>query len=338
MLSIVLDEAVLNTPDYAVARAFIRREYFVKAVISLPRDAFKDLAKTTAKTSILVLHRKPEPNVEQREPVFYARAESIGPSGRDVRRSNDLIAIAKAYAAWSRPLIDEGTRRKSVAEIPFCDDIMYQLAVDTAPAIMADMLSAPGDRLDEPFRVKERLVRAMQEPVELRDLAALVAKGRTPPDRAVHDVATISRSDATVRYKATESLSYSSTQLQTLKEGDVVISGIDFVNGAIGVVPPNCDGMVVSKEFYILRPNAEYDAHWLVAMLRSPKMRRIIEGTITGTSNRTRVESADVLMSLPVPKPPSKEDRRVIADTLRRAHASTREASRLMSEVAKQTG
>jgi type I restriction-modification system DNA methylase subunit len=78
LVGIVIDEAVLNTRDYKVAREFIVANFFVKVVISLPRDAFQFLARTTAKTSILLLARKPDPAVMQREPIFYAKAGVIG--------------------------------------------------------------------------------------------------------------------------------------------------------------------------------------------------------------------------------------------------------------------
>jgi len=93
MIGLIIDEAVLNTREYAQARAFLRNQYFLKAVVSLPRDAFADLAKTTAKTSILLLVRKEDPDVSQREPVFFARAELTGPTAGDLKRRDVSIGI-----------------------------------------------------------------------------------------------------------------------------------------------------------------------------------------------------------------------------------------------------
>ena len=44
LVGIVIDEAVLNTRDYKVARDFIISKFFIKAIVSLPRDAFQFLA------------------------------------------------------------------------------------------------------------------------------------------------------------------------------------------------------------------------------------------------------------------------------------------------------
>jgi len=84
--------------------------------------------------------------------------------------------------------------------------------------------------------------------------------------------------------------------------------------------------MVVSKEYYILRAKEGVDAHWLVAALRTSLVRRIIEGTVTGTSNRTRVESADALMALRTPPAPDAAAQRAAGDMLRAAHRHQAEA------------
>lgn len=76
--AVVVDEAILNTPDYAPTREFIRDRFYVKAVVSLGRQAFEYLAHTSAKTSVLLLVRKPERGKPQREPIFFAHAERVG--------------------------------------------------------------------------------------------------------------------------------------------------------------------------------------------------------------------------------------------------------------------
>ena len=77
-LLIILDEGVLNTLDYREVRDFIKREFYIKAIISLTRDAFVPVSNTSTKTSILYAIRKEDPDALQREPVFYAHAEKVG--------------------------------------------------------------------------------------------------------------------------------------------------------------------------------------------------------------------------------------------------------------------
>jgi len=77
-LLIVLDEGVLNTDDYRRVREFVRKYFYVKAVISLTRDTFVPVSNTSTKTSILYAIKKQDPDAMQQEPVFFAHAEKVG--------------------------------------------------------------------------------------------------------------------------------------------------------------------------------------------------------------------------------------------------------------------
>ena len=98
--AIVVDEAILNTLDYAHVRKFIREKFFIKAVVSLGRPAFKYLAHTDAKTSILYLIKKSNPGLVQKEPVFFAHAERVGYSSVGKWIGSDLPAIRFQYDAF----------------------------------------------------------------------------------------------------------------------------------------------------------------------------------------------------------------------------------------------
>jgi len=74
----IIDEGVLNTDNYGEVRNFIRKYFFIKAIISLTRDTFVPVSNTTTKTSILYAIKKPDPNVVQKEPIFFGHAEKVG--------------------------------------------------------------------------------------------------------------------------------------------------------------------------------------------------------------------------------------------------------------------
>ncbi len=90
-LLIVLDEGILNTDDYKHVRDFIRKYFYVKAVISLTRDAFVPVANTSTKTSILYAIKKQDPDATQKEPVFFAHAEKVGLDTKKKVCPNDLF-------------------------------------------------------------------------------------------------------------------------------------------------------------------------------------------------------------------------------------------------------
>jgi type I restriction-modification system DNA methylase subunit len=88
---IVLDEGILNTDDFKEFRAFIKREFFIKAIISLTQDTFIPVSRTMTKTSILYGIRKSDTSVVQREPIFFAHAEKVGLSTRKKICANHLF-------------------------------------------------------------------------------------------------------------------------------------------------------------------------------------------------------------------------------------------------------
>jgi type I restriction-modification system DNA methylase subunit len=88
---IILDEAILNTDDYAHVRRFIRDRFYIKAIISLTRDTFVPVSRTTTKTSILYAIKKDDPTAKQQEPIFYAHAEKVGIDTRRRTCANDLF-------------------------------------------------------------------------------------------------------------------------------------------------------------------------------------------------------------------------------------------------------
>jgi type I restriction-modification system DNA methylase subunit len=88
---IILDEAILNTDDYAYVRRFIHERFYIKAVISLTRDTFVPVSRTTTKTSILYAIKKDDLTAKQQEPIFYAHAEQVGIDTRRRICKNDLF-------------------------------------------------------------------------------------------------------------------------------------------------------------------------------------------------------------------------------------------------------
>lgn len=89
----VIDESILNTEQDKIFRDYILQNYIIKAVISLPRNAFIN-AETTTKTSILYLRKKLN-QTEKQPPIFMAMSQNIGhgDSGRQQSERCDLFRI-----------------------------------------------------------------------------------------------------------------------------------------------------------------------------------------------------------------------------------------------------
>jgi len=91
----VMDDGVLNTDNYKDIRSSIKKNYFIKAIISLPHTTFKRLAKSSPKASILYLTKKDNPLNSQKEPIFFAHAELTGIDTRGRKCRNDFDEIKK---------------------------------------------------------------------------------------------------------------------------------------------------------------------------------------------------------------------------------------------------
>jgi hypothetical protein len=90
-LIIILDEGILNTEDYKETRDFIKKYFYVKAIISLTRDTFVPVSKTSTKTSILYAIKKDDVTAIQQEPIFYAHVGKVGVDNRNKVCENHLF-------------------------------------------------------------------------------------------------------------------------------------------------------------------------------------------------------------------------------------------------------
>ncbi|HEX8674699.1 MAG TPA: N-6 DNA methylase [Longimicrobium sp.] len=328
-LGIIIDEAILNTTEHSGTRAFVRRHYFVKAVFSFGRDAFYHEARTTAKMSLVYLVKKGEEAAVQREPTFFAHAERTGIDRRGRSGASDLPSVLEAYlgfeaavrAAYHSHQFDEPAARRAIAALDLRGAVRVQWR-DEAPARddarmdyahAAALCSAP--RPD--FR-------------ELRDFVS--SEVRLPPEDPwdCYNFATIDRTTGEVRTLGEVATRYRPRDLRVVRTGDIVVSGIDLVNGAAGYAYPEADGLVLSREFYTLRLREHcadaVDPRYLALLLRTPQARNVVAGHVTGFSGRTRIKNADELLGLPIPPfPPIGVQHQIVAG-LERAVAGLREA------------
>ena len=92
----VIDESVLNTSSDADHRERLFRHFYIRAVFSLPQDAFSD-AGANVKTSILVLDRKEQESEDQPD-TFYGRSENIGYRASRINEAiSDLSGLLAAF-------------------------------------------------------------------------------------------------------------------------------------------------------------------------------------------------------------------------------------------------
>ncbi|WP_407539344.1 N-6 DNA methylase [Deinococcus radiomollis] len=297
ILGIVIDDAVLNTANYAETRAFIRKHYFIKAVISLNRDTFQYLGKTNAKTSILMLMRKPEDNVIQREPVLYAQVQKIGIKRNGEPTDNDLTLVVEAFQQF-----------KHAAQASYLKNTFEVSRLKFAPATqliqLVNLPEVETERFDaDAAWTSEEVEGSFDTAMKLEDVLDHISA--SPDDSSPLIYASVNRSNGRVLPKPGMTTKYNRGKLTVVDRGQLLLSSMDFVHGSVGVVGEDAEGCVVSPEYYVYAIKKDWedkvDPYWLSRLLRNPIMNRSIRRLVSGVSGRTRISLAKSVLSLPLP-------------------------------------
>jgi len=102
----ILDEGILNTDNYKHVRDYLKSHFYIKAIISLTRDAFVPVSKTSTKTSILYAIKKTDLTAIQKEPIFFAHVDKVGVDTKGKECENHLDKILEEYFAFKNAVIN----------------------------------------------------------------------------------------------------------------------------------------------------------------------------------------------------------------------------------------
>lgn len=334
----VVDDSILGSSKYRAFRAYLRAKFIIRAVVSLPGDAFQR-SNARVKTSIMVLQKKTEA-VEAQPAVFMYYATAVGLD--DPSRQRILPR-------------DIQIRNKALGEVAEVRKLYGKFVAGT---LKGDDHLVPASRLSDRLDVKSCLpkigrqenqwkkaglsVVRFGELVELvfpvEDEAAVVnAIKPADPDLVITSDSNEEVTFLRVRYdggaEPGDTLPASAsnyTVLRRIREDDIVISNINAVHGAVAVVPKELSGLVVSSEYTVCRATDAADARLLWMLLRSPQSRADLLLLATGIG-RTRVVWSNISqLKLPLPSTPLADD---VVRALKAAEAKEREAARLRGDT-----
>lgn len=324
----VVDDSILGAPRHKRVREWIRENWIVRAVVSLPGDAFQR-SQARVKTSLLVLEKKASPHEAQPD-VFMYYCSWVGID--DPSRTRILP-------------IDAENRERAREEIERVSDLYraFQAGKPEAAEWTVDA-AAIADRFDVKACLPEAESRVPDWEAAgftiqpLGDLLDLVVTKDSQTDREIDtsvtdDLVTYLR----VRYdgfcEAGDEISTTDIAKQTLtrvQTGDFVFSHINAIHGAVAVVPEEFDGLVVTNEYTVCRPSSNLSANVIWALVRSPEARAEMLLLATGIG-RTRVRWAELKkLLLPVP---NQEVRDRIDDAVERANQAEDDMRRLRAEA-----
>ena len=282
----IIDDGFLNGNSYRWFRDMLRKLYVVKAVISLPGDAFQR-SEARVKTSFVVLEKRdPEDRADwdDHPSIFMYACRFVGVDdpkrrrwmpGDDDRRESARDEVERVVREYGNFLDGTGDAEFIVPSDHAGDrlDVKHCLIKDdwrgaNDTTLLSDVVDV------KVFSALDIVECALHE--EHVQLFTVKYDGTPLPDRVI--------------FPRTET---EYPELYRVREGDIVISNIAATYGSVAVVPSHLDGLVVSKEYTVLRAKPDYDARVVRALLRSAEIRAEMLVRTTG-ANRTRVRWPDI--------------------------------------------
>ncbi len=325
----VIDDGILSGDDYRWFRDKLREWFLIRAVISLPGDAFQR-SNARVKMSYLIAEKRDPESQQAQPPVFMYPCQYVGiddpkrqrarPGDAEARRlaKEEIKIVVREYDKFlSGDVLDYSVPAVRVAD-----------RLDVKNCLMKGGRSIPlwsargfrtmplSDALEERIYADDDIIKK-DHPEEVRILVVRYEG--------------IAESDGEI---LPAEGSYS--KLYPVHQGDIVISNIAASHGSIAMVPPELDGCVVSNEYTVLQPKAGFDPIVLQLILRSPEVRADILLSSSG-ANRTRARW-DLMQNIVIPYPaPSiiKEVRQLAqeADDAKRRAAAALENAREVAET-----
>jgi type I restriction enzyme S subunit len=100
---------------------------------------------------------------------------------------------------------------------------------------------------------------------------------------------------------------------RVVRENQLILSKIDARNGAIGLVPPELDGAIVSNDFpsFEFRDPVRCDAAFMGWLVRSARFVELCKAASEGTTNRVRIKE-DRFLDQQIALPPLAEQQALI--------------------------
>lgn len=272
----IIDESILSGESYKSVRGYIRNNFIVIGIISLPGDAFKR-SSARVKTSVLILRKKQSGEVQ---PDLFMEASSyLGLEPQNAKRIG--IPTTKLQNLKMREFSRIIGNYHS-----FCNGVPGEYVIP------ADRIQ---DRLDVKYCTGLQGRKAAIWKSNGYSISSLGKELHEEKNRGIKikdgDTYQLLRVAYTGEISDGEILDCNSSYstLLQVKEWDIVISNMGVGRGATGIVPSYHGGKYVSNEYTILRANSKEETLFYATLLRTDEILADILSYTTGM-NRGRVK------------------------------------------------
>ncbi len=274
----VIDDTLLSSTQFKYVREFIRQHFLIRAIISLPGDTFQR-SGSRVKCSVLYLEKKKSLADDIQGDCFAYFAEYIGIDDLTPRASEADIQEARAKANREIETITESYKEF--------------MAGKPAPVVLSPERLA--DRLDLKYCVPlfGRMAKRWREQgIEVRhfsDCVTLTEDMINPGDYPDQQftLLRVSYAGRCEVDKISPGSRIKAGKMYRVQAGQLLFSTIRSTDGAIGIVPPEMDGALVSGSYSVFDCGSPEETAYLWSVLRSHEIRADMQSLSPGSGRYT---------------------------------------------------
>jgi type I restriction enzyme M protein len=308
MVGIIVNDGVLNNESDRPVRDFIKRNAWVKGIISLAKETFYGYG-SRAKTSILILQKKAEPDDGSQKMLFMAVAKNTGYAANGGQiPGNELPDILIDYRSFLR---DEASPKKHsdswVAEVgDRLDAEFYWKRRDGAGTPLAALRKSLSDLVNRSNKQYQAVETALPADGTLEDyevvgiekiLEEVQVKEKVASDRIYKLIGVRWWGGGPFLREKKLGRTIKGKTLCRLSSGLLIYNRLFAYRGSFAVLIDEHDGCYASIEFptFKVRESAveKYGdptivAKYVVHCLNSPQYLQIVDGLSTGSTKTSR--------------------------------------------------
>lgn len=278
--ALVVPDSILNQERYGWMRHHLIKRYTIRNITSLPIGTIRTGLSNTLKMSILFIENK------------GPQAQNVSTQFIQVKSEIDLsLGIQKSNFQELCFYLnkDTGKERKnkydSVANVKLTEEENWDV--------------------DAYFAKNSIKAQSAYTEYRLGDILRDITYGsEEPEEKIIYKLVTVrSKQHDVVLRERTKGEEIKTRPLRRIREGQLLISRIGAKDGAIGIVPKELDGALVSGNFLILDINKNMVLpYYLVLAMTTKPFKEILAGISTGITKRSWLRSQDLLeCRIPLP-------------------------------------
>ena len=290
--ALLIPDDILQKDQYEYERRELLRRHTIRAIISLPASAIRTQGRQAKWSVLLVKANQAHPLNDK---TLFAKVENAGVSNLGLpSEKNDFKLIEPIVFQWMKNGSMESGK-----------NVMWVNLLSTREwNVEGELL-----REESRFATQYHLYR-------LRDLVEIVSIPAAELSRDEYKQVTVRKNqhDVILRARVLAKDIKDIKRQSIARAGQMIVSRINAKDGAIGIVPQELDGAIVSDNFIVLNfKSNSVDPYYMLMLLTSERYQKLLKGISRGVTARSYIRNIDFL-EIEVPVPDMEKQLELIGD------------------------